>query len=83
MSNKIEILSKTSKIQMKLPLYETICHVYNVHAAYNRLIIDFICDLQLFKPINRNYFDIANSLITIPGSINYEQPFQQVSNGVC
>ena len=34
-------------------------------------VIDFICDLKLFKAINRNYFDLADGLITIPRSINY------------
>ena len=33
-------------------------------------IIDFICDLELFKAINRNYFDVTGSLITIIRSIN-------------
>ena len=32
--------------------------------------IDFIWDLKLFKVINGNYSDVADSLITITGSIN-------------
>ena len=33
-------------------------------------VIEFICDLTLFKAINRNYFDAADNLITIPLPIN-------------
>ena len=34
-------------------------------------VIDFICDLKLFKAVHRNYFYVADNLITIPRSINY------------
>ena len=34
-------------------------------------VIDFICNLKLFKAMNRNNFDDAGSLITIPPSVNY------------
>ena len=27
-----------------------------------RDVVDFICNLKLFKAINRNYFDVAHSL---------------------
>ena len=32
----------------------------------------FICDHKLFTAINRKYFNVANSLITISWSINYD-----------
>ena len=34
--------------------------------------IDFICNLKLFKAFNRNYFDVADSLETLPQFINYD-----------
>ena len=35
-------------------------------------IIDFICELKLFKAINRNYFDFVDSVIIFPRPINYD-----------
>ena len=32
-------------------------------------VIDFICNFKLFKAISRNYFDIADGLVTISRSI--------------
>ena len=34
-------------------------------------VVNFICDLKLFKAVNRNYFYVAESLTTITLSINY------------
>ena len=53
------------------------CAVYCLNHLTNQAgslfcdLIDFICDHKLFKVINKNYFDAADSLITIPQSINY------------
>ena len=63
-SNKIEILSKYLKIQTCLQ-----CLQYAFSLVCD--VINFICNLKLFKAINRNYFDIGDSLIAIPWSINY------------
>ena len=70
-SNKIGILSKSSKdtneastcVQPEAILQHTCSLVCDV--------IDFIGDLKLFKSINRNYFNVANSLLTIPRPIDY------------
>ena len=45
------------------------CLQYTCSLVYE--VIDFIYDFKLFKGINRNYFDVTDSLITIPRSISY------------
>ena len=36
-------------------------------------VIGFSCDLKLIEAVNRNYFDFADSLITIPRSFNCDK----------
>ena len=66
-SNEIEISSKSSK-QTKLP------RVYNPKQCL-QWRINFICNLKLFQAINRNYFDVTASLITIPHFINSDRTY--------
>ena len=42
-------------------------------------VIDFNCDLKLFKAFNRKYFDVADSLITIPCCINYDGLYKPIA----
>ena len=60
------------KIQTKLPrVYNPkSCLQYTCSLVFD--VIDFICDLSLFKAINGNYLDIVESLIIVPWSINYD-----------
>ena len=65
-SNKIAILSKSSKDTNEAfsvcnpnPCMQYACSLLSD-------VIDLFCDLKLFKAINRNYFDVADSLIIIP-----------------
>ena len=65
-------------IYIYIYLYIYNIYIYNIYIIYIYIyihiyslvcgVIDSICDLKLFKVI---HFDVADSLVTIPRSINY------------
>ena len=66
-------------IQTKLPPVRnpTPCLKYKRSLVFD--VIDFTCDLKLFKAFNRKYFDVADSLITIPCCINYDGLYKPIA----
>ena len=66
-------------IQTKLPPVRNPkpCLKYKRSLVFD--VIDFTCDLKLFKAFNRKYFDVADSLITIPCCINYDGLYKPIA----
>ena len=66
-------------IQTKLPPVRNPkpCLKYKCSLVFD--VIDFNCDLKLFKAFNRKYFDVADSLITIPCCINYDGLYKPIA----
>ena len=71
------------KIKTKLP------HMCNIWIEYTCSlvcdVIDFICNLKLFRAISRNCFDDADSFLTISWSINYvcSKEWFLITNKIC
>ena len=59
------------KMQTKLPRVRNPKSCLQYACSLVCDVIDFIYDLKLFKAINKIYSDNADSLTTIPPSVNY------------
>ena len=71
-SNKIEKLPKSSEDANEASSCVQSEAKFTIACSLFCGVIDFICDLKLFKAINWNYFGVAGSLVTILRSNNYD-----------